>query len=167
MKEEIVAILRTETDACVRFEMLENFYEAADSEADILLLLSILNNDEDPCVRHEAAAQLFRIEEKKSHLFSPMTKNMAIKSLFTRAKYDESVVVRHESIEALGYLVDFDRLGCFDSFVQSENLDIQSTAKISAKVARYRIEKNIPASSIGACFAKERTVPELTKQSGV
>jgi hypothetical protein len=162
MKEEIVAILRTEEDACVRFEMLENFYEVADSESDILLLLSILNNDEDPCVRHEAAAQLFRIEEKKSYLFSPMTKNMAIKSLFTRAKYDESVVVRHESIEALGYLVDFDRLDCLDSFVQSENLDIKSTAKISTKVARYRIEKNIPASRVGICFANDRAVPNLS-----
>ena len=160
MREKIIRILNTSRDASLRFEALEKFYECAETEGDILFVISILNNDADPCVRHEAAAQLFRLEEKKSWLFSGELRNMAIRALLARANYDQSIVVQHELIEALGYLIDREHLSDLEAFMGSDNIDISSTARISARVARIRIEKGISASMIGQVLIDGAEVPD-------
>src|SRR2546429_9385221 len=101
MKEKIKRILLQEPDPFIRFEVLEKFFGFVYVEEDVHFLLSLLRSDRDPCVRHEVAAQLFRIEEQKPHLMVNIRPNV-IEGLLDRAEYDESTVVRHEAIEALG-----------------------------------------------------------------
>ena len=142
MKEKIIEILKTELDPTIRFEVLEKFYHQVSSDEDINLIIDILKNDADPCVRHEAAAQLFRIEEKKNSLMKNL-KRKAISVLFDRACHDESTVVRHEAIEALGYIVENEDLNNLYAFTDSTNNDIKSTAYIAYNAAKQRIENNL------------------------
>jgi len=152
MKSKMLQILRDEPDAAMRFEVLDRFYEYADSEEDILFLISVLNHDADPCVRHEAAAQLYRILEKKEGLFTSHSREIVVEALFDRARHDDSTVVKHESIESLAYLVDQEQLHQLEAFTISEDADISATARISSKIARSRIENGIAASSIGQFY---------------
>lgn len=147
MKEKIIEIIRNELDPSIRFEVLEKFYHKLDNEKDVLFLLNILNNDIDPCVRHEAAAQLFRVAEKKPDLLLNLKKTV-INALLDRAYNDESTVVRHESIEALGYIADKDTLKHLYSLSLNDNLDIKTTASIAHKTAKRRLVLNLKASEI-------------------
>ena len=148
MKNRMINILTKEENPMIRFEVLEKFYKIVSTENDINLIIEILINDTDPCVRHEAAAQLFRIEEKKSELFKPL-KRKAIDALFDRAYNDISTVVRHESIEALGYLAEKDHLTQLEKLIISEDIDIKSTAAIAYNAASIRIKNNLKANELG------------------
>jgi hypothetical protein len=147
MKNRIINILKNEQDPSIRFEVLEKFFEYIYSEEDVLFLMGLLIHDSDPCVRHKAAAQLFRVEEKES----PLTVNLKskiIQALVDRAFHDKSTVVRHESIEALGYLGDKSALDSLKILMGDENLDVSSTAGIAFGTAKRRVENNIDASEV-------------------
>lgn len=135
------------TDPSIRFEVLERFSDLADCEDDVRSMIHLLENDADPCVRHEAAAQLFRIEEKKPHLMNSL-RQRAIAALLDKAWNDESTVVRHESIEVLGYIGDEDCLKSLTKLAMDENVDIRSTAEIALRTTEHRIERGITASAL-------------------
>ena len=147
-------------DPSIRFEVLERFPELADCESDIQFLIDILQNDHDPCVRHEAAAQLYRIEEKKPQLMANLRPRV-VSALFERAWNDESVVVRHESIEVLGYIADEQSLDALRRLTTDVNLDISSTAEIALRTATRRIAEGIETrdlcSELISRWPKEQT----------
>ena len=147
MKQKIIEIIKEEKDASIRFEVLEKFYHKVDCESDVQLLIDILKDDYDPCVRHEAAAQLFRVAERKPLLLQNL-KSKAIETLLDKACNDVSTVVRHESIEALGYIADLNALKDLEHFSKSDNLDIHSTAHIALKTAKRRLEMNLTADEV-------------------
>lgn len=147
MKQKIINILRIEKDPSVRFEVLEKYLEFIDSEEDVRFLIKILFDDADPCVRHKAAAQLFRIEEKDIDLPKNL-KSEIIHALLDRALNDESTVVRHESIEALGYLGDESALNSLKKLTIDENLDVRSTAIIALGTASKRVEFNLEVNQV-------------------
>jgi hypothetical protein len=149
MKEKITTILKCESDPSIRFEVLEKFYSLVDCEDDVRFIINVLQNDEDPCVRHEAAAQLFRIEEKKPTLMINL-KRQTIAALLDKAYNDESIVVRHESIEALGYIGDEHSLTSLEKLSKDKNLDIRSTAEIAFHTAERRIKDGVRASDLTA-----------------
>ena len=146
MKEVIIQMLEA-ADPSIRFEILERFSDLADCEEDVRSMIKILEKDADPCVRHEAAAQLFRIEEKKPHLMVNL-KREAVAALLDKAWNDESTVVRHESIEVLGYIGGEDALKNLTELATHENLDIRSTAEIAFRTAERRIKQGIKASAL-------------------
>jgi HEAT repeat protein len=148
MKEVITQMLKA-ADPSIRFEVLERFSDLADCEDDVRSMINLLENDGDPCVRHEAAAQLIRIEEKKPHLMTNL-RQRAIAALLERALNDESTVVRHESIEVLGYIGDERSLQNLTELAMEENLDIRSTAEIALRTAERRIKRGVKASSLCA-----------------
>jgi HEAT repeat protein len=148
MKEAITQMLKA-SDPAIRFEILERFSDLADCEDDVHSIINVLENDGDPCVRHEAAAQLFRIEEKKPHLMTNL-KQRAIAALWDKAWNDESTVVRHESIEVLGYIGGEESLENLTALAMDENLDIRSTAEIAFRTAEHRIKRRIGASALCA-----------------
>lgn len=147
VKNKIIEIVRKEVDPSIRFEILEKFYHSVENENDVLFIIDVLNNDNDPCVRHEAAAQLFRIAEKKPDLLINL-KQVIINSLLDKAYHDISTVVRHESIEALGYIVDKNSLKYLHKLRMDDNIDISSTANIAYKTAKRRLVLKLKASEI-------------------
>lgn len=147
MKDILIDIIRNESDPSIRFEILEKFYHNIDNEKDILFLLDVLNNDSDPCVRHEVAAQLFRAAEKKPNLLVNL-KQIVINTLLEKAHNDESIVVKHECIEALGYITDADSLKFIHRLCNDENIDISTTANIAYKTARRRLVLNLKVSEL-------------------
>lgn len=146
MKEVITQMLEA-ADPSIRFEVLERFSDLADCEDDVRSMINLLENDGDPCVRHEAAAQLFRIEEKKPHLMTNL-REQAIAALLDKAWHDESTVVRHESIEVLGYIGDQGCLKNLAELAMDENLDIRSTAEIALRTTEHRIKRGIKAGAL-------------------
>lgn len=159
MKSKIIKILTFEKDPSIRFEVLEKFYSYVEDDNDINLIINILDDDPDPCVRHEAAAQLFRIELKKNDLLQNL-KSKAIEILFRKATTDPSIVVQHESIEALAYLVGPEHLEQLRVFIDSNDLDIQSTATIAFHTAKKRIESKTPARDLSSLLIQEWIAPQ-------
>lgn len=147
MKDTIIKIIKLESDSSIRFEVLERFYTILDCEDDVRFVIDVLLSDCDPCVRHEAAAQLFRIEEQRPHLMKGV-KRQAIDALLDRAHRDESTVVRHESIEALGYLGDENALRSLEALALDRDLDIRSTAEIALRTCRRRIVDGVSAGEL-------------------
>lgn len=146
MKDLIAEMLET-AEPSIRFEILERFSDLADCEDDVRSMLKLLETDVDPCVRHEAAAQIYRIEEKKPHLMTNL-RDQAIATLIDKAWNDESTVVRHESIEVLGYLGDERSLKDLSELSTDKNLDISSTAEIALRTAQRRMAWGIGADTL-------------------
>jgi HEAT repeat protein len=153
MKAKIKQMLQIEPDAAIRFEVLERFVDHVNCEEDVRLIVSLLESDSDPCVRHEAAAQLYRIEETKPHLMNGVREH-AVATLLDKALTDESTVVRHESIEVLGYIGDRDALPHLAELAKNNNLDIRSTAEIAYRTAHRRLTDDITTSGLSAHLIK-------------
>lgn len=147
MKNKIAKILKTCKHEEVRFELLEQYFKCISKKEDINLIFDLLANDADPCVRHEAAAQLYRIGEKKPELLSSI-RDKAVKALYSAVNCDASIVVKHECIEVLGYLAKEKDLNKLRKLIKSENPDIHSTAKIAFRMAKNRLVGNIPVNKI-------------------
>jgi HEAT repeat protein len=149
MKDKIRQILNITTDPSIRFELLEKFSDLASCEDDVRSLIELLENDPDPCVRHEAAAQLYRLEERKPRLMINL-REKAVASLLDKACNDESTVVRHESIEVLGYVGGEECLDNLRQLATNEDLDIRSTAEIALRTAERRMKCGIKPQAICA-----------------
>ena len=147
-KDKIKAILLTAADASVRFEVLEKYLDYMDTPDDAIFLMDLLKNDADPCVRHKAAAQLFRVQEKDSTVTANL-KQQIIEALLNCALNDTSTVARHESIEALGYLGDKGTLERLAILTTDANPDVASTARIALGTARRRSEHSLEPNQVG------------------
>lgn len=147
--KELIAQMLEAPDPSIRFEMLEKFSDLADCEDDVRSMLKLLESDLDPCVRHEAAAQIYRIEERNPHLMANL-RDQAIATLIDKAWNDESAVVRHESIEVLGYVGDRRSLKDLSELATDTNLDISSTAEIALRTAQRRLRWGISADTLSA-----------------
>ena len=82
------------------------------------LMAWVLKNDDNSVVKHEACYQIaMRKMEKK------------IPDLVDSALHDESPLVKHEAIEALGLLNAFSSDELISKSLKSSNLDIKQTAE--------------------------------------
>ena len=119
-------------------------------------LLEILQKDRSSVIRHEAAAQLLKIEQKKPWVMSDM-KDKVIAELLSVIINDKSLVARHESIEALSYIGDDTVLPLLNKIIKSESSDneILDTLKIAKDIIEYRIIKNISPSQLSKTIIEE------------
>src|SRR5207245_1055340 len=111
-----------------RFEALEHYTTLADTETDVLNLVRVLESDSDPIVRHEAAAQLLRVETSKP-LLTANVRHVIRDALIKTIREDGSVIVRHEAMEALAYVGEDDALFVLESLLDDPNMDIKCTAR--------------------------------------
>lgn len=101
------------------------FDQAAD------LMAWVLENDENSVVKHEAC---YQIAMRKMHKKIP--------NLVKSALYEDSPLVKHEAIEALGLLDAFDSKELVTKSLESSNVDIRQTAEFVLR--RLERAKNIP-----------------------
>lgn len=155
-KENIKAIIVGGQADFKRFEMMESFAKYADEPEDIKFLVSVLKNDNSSVVRHEAAAQLLKIEQKKPWLLEQL-KEYVIEELLNVVMNDKSLVARHESVEALSYIGDKNVLVRLDEIIKTEdeNNEIIETVKIARDIIEYRIIKDIQASELSRTIINE------------
>lgn len=148
-KEIMISIIKNELKDFKRFEVIEHFSELVSEESDILLLLDILRNDTSSVVRHEAAAQLLKIEQKQPHLLSNL-KDIVIKELLHVVVNDYSLVAKHESVEALSYIGNVDVIEKFNELIEDNKThpELLESIIIAKETIIYRSEKNIGASGL-------------------
>jgi HEAT repeat protein len=140
-----------EGSAYERFEVLEHYGKLAEDESDVLHLLAVLQDDKDPIVRHEAAAQLLKLETTKPSVTARVRERMC-EALRGSIRNDPSVIVRHEAMEALAYIGNEENLSVLQSLIEDPNSDIQFTARIAYDMLRFRLQKNIAGSELGAAI---------------
>ncbi len=89
-------------------------------------LVHVLERDEDPVIRHEAAFVLGKLKDRNT-----IDGNLASMALCLAASEDVSLIVRHEALEALccfeGKVVG----ELLERFSDHENADIRATSAIS------------------------------------
>jgi len=156
MKEEIIRILQSDEPAFIRFELLEALVDYADGEEDVRLMLSILRHDKDPMIRHEVAAQLLRLEQTKPELMYLLKKTI-LALLKETVVNDESVIVKHEALEAIGYIGEQEELNFLLSYTRDLNEDIRTTSQVAYESLRYRIDNNIGASELSSYLLNPKT----------
>lgn len=143
MIDDIKKVLKQSTCAFEKFEILEHYAKFSNSEDDVKFLLEILRTDNDPIVRHEASAQLLRIEMFYSNISIDL-RDEILESLIDRVKNDSSVIVIHECLEAIGYIASENEIQFLRDIISTyENADIVSTAFIALKALELRINKNL------------------------
>lgn len=155
-KETIKSIILGEGKDFQRFEMIENFVNYASEHEDVKFLVAILKNDKSSIIRHEAAAQLLKIEQKKPWLIDKL-RSYVIEELLTVVLSDKSLVARHESAEALSYIGDKNVLETFENLINSNITkdEIIETVIIARDTIKYRMDNNIKASELSASILKE------------
>jgi HEAT repeat protein len=132
-------ILRNEKDESLRWDAVWLAGESAEMEgkkspifdkvAD--LMAWVLQNDDNSVVKHEAC---YQIAMRKMYKKIPDLVNSAI--------YDNSSLVQHEAIEALGLLDAFDSKELVSKSLRSSNVDVRQTAEFVLR--RLKRIKNIP-----------------------
>lgn len=136
----IQKILIEEENSFKRFEILEHYSKFAQGSSDIDFLLKLILTDNDPMVRHEVAAQLLRMMMFRSDI----TRGYAhpiLGAFKERIQNDSSIVVRHECLEAVGYLGDKDDLAYLQELIEeNSHPDVVSTARISLEALKYRLD---------------------------
>lgn len=119
-------IVRNEKDESLRWDAVWLAGETAETEgkdsqifdqvAD--LMAWVLTHDNNSVVRHEACYQIAMRKMYKK-----------IPDLVNSSLYDESPLVKHEAIEALGLLDAFDSKELVSKSLQSSNVDVRQTAE--------------------------------------
>ncbi|MBS1593175.1 MAG: HEAT repeat domain-containing protein [Bacteroidetes bacterium] len=154
-KELIKSIISGNAKDFKRFELLENFAIICDSKEDIEFLVNILTCDRSSVVRHEAAAQLLKIEQKKPWVLKPM-KSYVIRKLLNVVITDTSLVAKHESVEALSYIGDSSVLIELNKLIENSGEDeISDTIQLAIETIEYRIVKNINAHELSDAILSE------------
>ncbi len=97
-------------------------------------LVNVLERDPDPIVRHEAA---FVLRHLKTH--RRISGNVAKRALCTSARKDESIVVRHEAMEALHCFEGEEVERTLLSMLEHDEPDIRATAAISLERRKNRL----------------------------
>jgi hypothetical protein len=155
-KERIMAFILSDEKDFKRFELLEQYIQFASEEGDVLFLLKVLRKDQSSIVRHEAAAQLLKIEQRKPELIRNL-KDKVIDALLVVVMNDKSLVAKHESVEALSYIGDNTVLPVFNKLLDSLDKDNEliDSVHLAKEAIEYRISKNIMASELGEAIMAE------------
>ena len=146
-KKESLFRLLHDPAAFARFEILEHYTDFVESEEDIGPLQEVLTLDPDPIVRHEAAAQLLKIETKRPELTANL-KQQIQSALVKSIHEDSSVIVRHEAMEALAYIGNEDALPILQGLVNDSNSDIKCTALIARDILLFRLKHSLKGSEL-------------------
>ncbi len=141
----IVTILRN-CPAYQRLELLEYCAEQAATTEEVQQILSVFEGDADPIVRHEAVAQLLRIERNRPHLIAPIQE--LVRVALVKGIQDKSVVVRHEVLETLAYFGDESTLAILQNSIGDTEPDVSSTAKLSYELLSFRLQHNLRACEL-------------------
>ncbi len=115
-------------DPAERFESLYECLPERDPPASLAkgFLINVLRSDPDPIVRHEAAFMLGELRESNR-----IDETGAAPALCVAAHEDSSLVVRHESIEAMFAFEGEDVERTLDTMVEDPDDDIRLTAEIT------------------------------------
>lgn len=112
-----------------RFDMIEEILEtkldAARKKLEIFLV-HVLERDEDPVIRHEAAFVLGKLKDRNT-----INGDLASRALCLTVNKDASLIVRHEALEALCSFEGEAVGALLEQFLDHENTDIRATAAIS------------------------------------
>jgi len=122
----------------MKFEAIDRLRSLSLDERDILKVLEVLERHPDLMVRHEAAFVLLDFEEKNPSLSKKM-RAVITNALSKRARYDKSLVVRHETLEALGYVGDESCMNLLLQSTKSRNKDIRESALFALQLLRFRL----------------------------
>ena len=114
----------------VKFEATDDLRGFKLNKREIHKVIEILETHPDMMVRHEAAFVLLELDATNPRLLKAMRGEITT-ALSNRAKYDKSMVVRHETLEALGYVGDESCLGLLKSAARSRNKDIRESALVA------------------------------------
>jgi HEAT repeat protein len=155
-KETVKQIILGDYEDFKRFEMMESFSKYAEDSEDVKFLVKVLRNDKSSVVRHEAAAQLLKIEQKKPWIMESV-KDFVIEELLNVVLYDVSIVARHESVEALSYIGDSRVLIKLDEIIKNEakENELLETVQLARDTIEYRLIKNILPSELSSTIIKE------------
>jgi len=146
-RERILKVLSHTSNDFEVFELLEKFADVAQSKNDVMLLVDFLERNQNPIVRHEAAAQLLELARDKPMLMKRV-KQKVLEALMKRASDDANVTSRHEAIEVLGYLGDEKAIPVLRPNLNHENEDIRYTARIALDVLQFRLDRKLNASEL-------------------
>jgi HEAT repeat protein len=122
------SIIQNEIDPSMRVEAIwvlgESFNEISESDKKKVseLMDTILRNDDNDIVKHEAC---FLIGENNLREKIPLLRKMALES--------PSELVRHEAIEALGLLQDFESKTALKKALADPNTSVKQTAEVVLK----------------------------------
>ncbi len=133
-----------------RLELLEYLTEKARTTDEAQEILSVFEDDPDPIVRHEAAAQLIRLERENPNVVSPL--KVKIREALIRGPQDKSVVIRHEALESLAYIGDESTLEILQASIGDANPDVSNTAKLAYEVLAFRLKHNLKPSELSKAF---------------
>lgn len=149
-KERIKSIILSNEDNFKRFELIEQFIDLVSEADDIIFLLNILISDRSSVVRHEAAAQLLKVEQKKPSIIAPLRERV-IKALLHVVARDPSMVAKHESAEALSYIGDISVVQKLNEIASTVDKDdeILETIDIAKQTIVFRNKNKIAASELG------------------
>lgn len=143
---KIQKILSDEVNSFKRFEILEHYTKHSNDSNDVLFLLNLITTDPDPMVRHEVAAQLLRLEMFRSEI-SKIHRKEILLTFKERIQNDNSIVVKHECLEAIGYVGDKDDFDYLRHIIENDkNEDIISTAQIALGALTLRTDKKLEPS---------------------
>src|SRR5437867_10558253 len=149
-KSSLRKLLRDKS-AFTRFEILEQYAMIADDADDIIPIQRALAEDPDPIVRHEAAAQLLKIETSKPEL-SEGLKRQIQNALLKSVLKDQSVIVRHEAMEALAYIGDESALPILENLIDDANTDIKCTARIARDILIFRLKNGVSGAEFSGAL---------------
>lgn len=155
-KQVIVSFISANQSNFKRFELLEHFAEVSEEPSDVLFLVDVLQNDTSSVIRHEAAAQMLKIKQRKSHLITP-NQGVVINALLHVVRHDTSMVARHEAAEALSYIGDEQILAELNNIIElmESSNELLETLQLTTDTIKYRAEKKIDSSCLGDEILKE------------
>lgn len=128
--------------AFARLELLDYCAMQITAPEQIEEILRVVKEDTDPIVRHEAVAQLVRLKREKGNLFTKRV-DERIRAMFLAALDDNSVVVRHEILEALAYFGDATILETLRHHADDAEPDIRHTARLALELLQFRLNRGI------------------------
>lgn len=124
-----------------RLELLEYYAVQAKTVDGVQEILLVFEKDPCPIVRHEAAAQLIRLERDRPDIVFPL--RVKIRQALIRGLQDKSVVVQHEVLESLAYIGDESTLDTLRTAMSDVNTDVSNTAKLAYEILAFRLERNL------------------------
>jgi len=141
-KKRIFEIIWEKSDPnfayAIKFEAIDRLRSFSLNKNDVSMVIDILEKHPDMMVRHEAAFVLLELEESNPRLLKEMS-SIITSALSRSAKYDKSLVVRHETLEALGYVGDETCLNFLRLSTKSRNKDIQESALVALQLLEFRL----------------------------
>lgn len=129
--------LHTKIEKLRLIENLDTIYDQYTPESVEAGLLEIVQHDENPVIRHEAAFHLGKLN-------STLTFNeKKIIEIFEHVlNSDRSIVVKHEVLEALGFLDSPESIALLTRYSQHSDPDISTSADLSLNRISLRTKQS-------------------------